>query len=121
MDAILQPSTFEAMYLGAPSKHVPEWAAGLVNPLGDVAVSLQMTTCCGQVKAGDVVWLRNPTKLARVKLFASRGGCFFVVVERLTTTMGCAWCATIDDIAVASAMDIQSVCCYAIIGEKIFV
>ncbi len=92
-----------------------------MSQLGDVVVSLQMTTCCGQVKAGDVVWLRNPTKLARVKLFALRGGCFFVVVERFKTTLAGAWCATVDDMVVASVKDIKSVRCYAILGDKIFV
>lgn len=121
MDAILKPSTFEAMFLGAPLKHVPPWAGELVSSLGEDAVSSQMTTYCGQVKAGDVIWLRNPTKLARVKLFASRGGRFFAVVERFKTTMAGAWCATVDDIVVANVIDIKSVCCYAVIGDKIFV
>jgi hypothetical protein len=107
MDAILKPSTFEAMFLGAPLKHVPPWAGELVSSLGEDAV--------------DVVWLRNPTKLARVKLFASRGGRFFAVVERFKTTMAGAWCATVDDIVVANVIDIKSVCCYAVIGDKIFV
>lgn len=92
-----------------------------MSQLRDIAVSSQMTTHCGQVKVGDVVWLRNPTKLARVKLLCASGGQVFAAVERFKTTAAGAWCATVDDIVVAKAVDIKSVCCYAILGDKIFV
>lgn len=123
-EAIGEEGAFDKQKIGAPID-LPEWSQVLVAGLGEVVVSSSMTLPCGTVNVGDVVWLRNPFRLARVRLAVRVGSRlvpykFSIIVDVFSVDPRGSWC-THATVAVVDADSVSQLCCHFISEGRVFV
>ena len=117
---------FRKYSVGNPIK-MPPWAAAIVRTIaGDVAVSDSVSTPCGIVNAGDTVWLRDPCRLATVKLAVRVDGQhndhrFAAIVECFARASSGAWTDRTDAPIVVDAGSIATACCAMILDGHVYV
>ena len=121
-------STFCQFVLGPPTK-LDDRAAGLVSRVAgqQVVVSNEMKVRgCSLLKVGDVVWLTNPVKLAKIRLAVQTSTSaeehrFLLVVDLFRQHQSGAWMPTIDATEIVDAAAVSTTCCYVSIGDRMFV
>lgn len=120
-DDMQRPEAFEQCKIGN-SVRLPEWAADVVRGFvgNDTVVSSTATLQCGFVKAGDVLWITSPTRLARLKLLVRAGDRHFAVVAVFRPVHG-VWSPTEGDIVVVESNCVSGACCYLVLGDRILV
>ena len=89
-------------------------------PRGSV-VAESAQTDCGWVKAGDVVWLRAPWRLAKLLLAVRAGGGFFAVVHMFATLPSGAWSATGGRADIVNLSDIATLCNFVVHDGRVYV
>jgi len=117
---------FRKYIIGNPVK-MPAWAQAITSTIvGDAIVSESLSTPCGIVKVGDVVWLTSPCRLATVKLAVRFGGTskshrFILIVECFALLPCGAWSnrTSVPDIVEASF--VATTCCALILDGRVYV
>jgi hypothetical protein len=126
-DSIKEDCIFQQYKIG---KHIrmPESVQAVVHELvgPHTVASESLKVPCGTVHVGDVVWLKEPTRLARARLAvrvcdSTPNYRYLIVAELFRLTAGGAWSASTAQTAVFEAGSVTGLCCHLIVGDKIFV
>ncbi len=118
---------FSAYKLGAEvnqSEGAKVWARSVVGDC--IAMSNKLYTPIGVVNTDDIIWLKDPYRLCKVRLSmralrASRCYDYYVVVDLFKQKSTGIWSDTIDCTIVVHAESVFGVCTYVIIGGTVFV
>ncbi len=118
---------FEPFYIGTPIT-LPQWAVGVTDSIidGTAVVAKSLHTPCGLVTIDDVVWLRAPTRLAKVRLAVRVGTSicnhrYYVIVDIYNVTDAGVWTCDVKEVLVCNAAQISNLCCHLVVGDRIFV
>lgn len=127
LESIYEPNVFQKYVLGSPTP-VPDWAQCVVQGLvgQSTVVSSSLSTPSGVIRVDDVIWLRDTTRLAKFKLAVGVGAGtpdrrFFVVAQCFKLSETGVWSAVLGDTVFVDVSFVVGVCCYLILGDKIFV
>jgi len=121
-------STFKRCKLG-PQVKLPDWSREMVRQIGGVSAEVSheiRIRDCGTLKVGDVVWLANPVRLAKLKLAVHDEPMlgherFCVIVDVFNKHTSGVWASTVAGTIAVSPDDVTTLCCYIVVGDNIFV
>lgn len=127
LDAIQEETVFYRGDIGSQIR-MPEWAKLLVDSVVgcDGVVSERVRAPCGFIRKDDVVWIKEPFKLATV-LLAVRVGSrvdnhrFFVIVQHFTTLPSGVWSCRRGAIEVVDVASISTACSFVVHGDRVYV
>jgi hypothetical protein len=115
-------------YKIGPAIQMPNWAQGALQALvhQNAVISMSISTRFGVVHVDDVVWLRDPIRLARAKLAVRVGDDptshrFFVLVEGFTRTAAGSWSSNTTGVSVLDVAFVYGICSHKIVGDRVFV
>lgn len=116
-------STFKRCELGKPTS-IPDWCKVLLQRSGCAGAECSNelhVRDCGVLKGGDVVWLRNPYRLAKVRLAIANRNEAFVVVDLLAKHPTGEWSANVASTTVVTPEEVMTTCCHMVVDGKVFV
>lgn len=120
----IKEGTMFIQYALGPAILLPDFARGIVG--NNVVVSDRVQTNCGLLKAGDVVWLRNPWRLASLMLAVQSKDvvgnyAFSAIVRHFAKLPSGSWSAKKGGIDVVQLADISTVCSHLTHGGLVYV